>query len=66
MPLLIWSARFWITRQHLYPNVDSVFTAQKNAADAIHFAGFDYVTLANNHFCDYGEVGVKNTLHCLE
>ena len=38
----------------------------KNTADAIRFAGFDCVTLANNHFCDYGEIGVKDTLHCLE
>lgn len=38
----------------------------KNAADAIHFAGFNCVTLANNHFYDYGEVGVKNTLSQLD
>lgn len=38
----------------------------KNAADAICFAGFDCVTLANNHFYDYGEVGVKNTLSQLD
>jgi len=29
---------------------------------ALKWAGFDCVTLANNHFCDYGEVGVKDTL----
>ena len=27
--------------------------------------GFDIVTLANNHFYDYGDSGVKNTLRCL-
>lgn len=30
--------------------------------EAIKWAGFDCVTLANNHFLDYGEEGVKNTL----
>ena len=30
--------------------------------EAIKWAGFDCVTLANNHFFDYGEKGVKNTL----
>lgn len=29
---------------------------------AIKYAGFDMVTLANNHFYDYGEEGVKETL----
>ena len=36
------------------------------AADAIKFAGFDCVTLANNHFYDFGEVGVKDTLTALQ
>ncbi len=31
--------------------------------DAIKWAGFDCVTLANNHFLDYGESGVKETLN---
>lgn len=30
--------------------------------EAIRWAGFDCVTLANNHFLDYGEEGAKNTL----
>lgn len=29
---------------------------------AVKYSGFDMVTLANNHFYDYGIVGVKNTL----
>lgn len=29
---------------------------------AVKWAGFDCVTLANNHLLDYGEVGVSNTL----
>ncbi len=34
----------------------------KTAVDAIKYAGFDAVTLANNHFLDYGESGAKTTL----
>lgn len=30
--------------------------------EAIKWAGFDCVSLANNHFLDYGEEGVRNTL----
>ena len=30
--------------------------------EAIKWAGFDCVTLANNHFLDYGTVGVNNTI----
>lgn len=33
-----------------------------NAIKALKYAGFDMVTLANNHFYDYGEDGVKQTL----
>ena len=33
--------------------------------DAIKWAGFKCATLANNHFFDYGEVGVKDTLDAL-
>lgn len=33
-----------------------------HAMQAVKFAGFDCVTLANNHFYDYGDVGVRNTL----
>lgn len=32
------------------------------AVEAIKFAGFDMVTLANNHFYDYGDDGVRDTL----
>jgi len=35
--------------------------------EAIKWAGFDCVTLANNHFYDYGDAGVKNTIEkCAE
>lgn len=36
------------------------------AVDAIKYAGFNCVTLANNHFYDYGETGVQDTLNVLE
>lgn len=36
------------------------------ALDAIRYAGFDMVTLANNHFYDYGEDGVNDTLQTCE
>ena len=32
------------------------------SVDAIKYAGFNVATLANNHFYDYGEVGVNDTL----
>lgn len=34
----------------------------KNGLKAVKWAGFDGVTLANNHFNDYGESGIKKTL----
>lgn len=34
--------------------------------DAIRYAGFNGVTLANNHFYDYGEVGVSDTIQSLK
>lgn len=34
----------------------------ESGLQAVKWAGFDCVTLANNHFLDYGEEGVKNTL----
>lgn len=33
-----------------------------NTIDAIKYAGFNCVTLANNHILDYGEGGVKDTI----
>lgn len=33
-----------------------------NAVYALKYAGFNCVTLANNHFYDYGETGVSDTL----
>lgn len=34
----------------------------ESGMQAVKWTGFDCVTLANNHFLDYGEEGVKNTL----
>ncbi len=36
------------------------------AVELLNYAGFKAVTLANNHFLDYGEAGVKDTLATLE
>lgn len=33
---------------------------------AIKYAGFDCVTLANNHFGDYGQIGVEKTIYELK
>ncbi len=44
------------------PNLSS----SENAVELLKFAGFNAVTLANNHFLDYGEVGVKDTLASLD
>jgi len=35
------------------------------AVDALRYAGFDCATLANNHFYDQGEAGVKETIQAL-
>ena len=37
-----------------------------NGVKAIKWAGFNCVTLANNHFLDYGEEGVKETIASLK
>ena len=34
----------------------------ESGMEAVKWAGFDCVTLANNHFLDYGKEGVENTL----
>lgn len=38
----------------------------KKGIDALKWAGFDCVTLANNHFLDYGEEGVNNTVQACD
>lgn len=36
------------------------------AVEALKISGFDCVTLANNHFRDYGQTGVEDTIKTLE
>lgn len=38
----------------------------ENGIEAVKWAGFDCVTLANNHFLDYGKEGVEHTLEACE
>lgn len=38
----------------------------ENGILAVKWAGFKGVTLANNHFYDYGDQGVLNTIRCCE
>lgn len=40
--------------------------AKPNAIDAMKYAGFNMATLANNHFRDYGDAGVAQTLTVCE
>lgn len=42
-------------------NGPNLYTTE-NTLDALKFAGFDCVTLANNHFYDQGEQGVRGTI----
>ena len=39
---------------------------EQKGIKAIRWAGFDCVTLANNHFLDYGDNGVSRTLEVCE
>lgn len=43
----------------------SCLKADENTIEALQYAGFNCVTLANNHFRDYGEDGCKSTLKLL-
>lgn len=36
---------------------------QNNVLDVLKYAGFSMITLANNHFYDYGDVGVNDTIN---
>lgn len=39
---------------------------ERRAVDSIKYAGFDCVTLANNHFRDFGDAGCKTTIEELD
>lgn len=38
----------------------------EKSVEALRYAGFDCVTLANNHFYDQGEIGVRDTIDALD
>lgn len=42
-----------------------ILRCSEKAVDAIKYAGFNCATLANNHFYDQGEEGVKETIQAL-
>lgn len=41
-------------------------TTNENSLNLIKYLGFNVVTLANNHFFDYGQDAVENTIRCLD
>lgn len=41
-------------------------TTTEDSLNLIEYLGFNVVTLANNHFYDYGDDAVENTLKCLD
>ena len=45
------------------PKQGPSLSCSSKGIEAVKWAGFDCVTLANNHFYDYGEEGVANTLN---
>jgi poly-gamma-glutamate capsule biosynthesis protein CapA/YwtB (metallophosphatase superfamily) len=48
------------------PNLELVFAGPPSGADALARAGFDVVSLANNHAWDYGKKGFLETLENLD
>lgn len=40
-----------------------IFKSTVRTLDALKYAGFNIFTLANNHFYDYGDIGVNDTLN---
>jgi VCBS repeat-containing protein len=49
-----------------YPQGGISLRARPSAAEGLAYAGFDVVSLANNHVLDYGEVGLLDTMEILE
>ncbi|NIQ94512.1 MAG: CapA family protein, partial [Desulfuromonadales bacterium] len=52
-------------RGEKHPDKQYTFRVAPAAAAALHRAGFDLMTLANNHIGDYGEQGIIDTLAAL-
>ena len=50
------------TEEHAIDKCGPNLKCSDNAVKALKYAGFDMTTLANNHFYDYGDIGVKQTL----
>lgn len=49
-----------VKRQKSGPNL----SASPKSVEVLTYAGFDMVTMANNHILDYGSDGLKNTIEC--
>ena len=55
-----------VVESHFAKSIDKCgpkLKCSRKAIDSIVFAGFNMATLANNHFYDYGEEGVYDTLN---
>ncbi len=52
--------------EYAYLNNCYAFRGDKNFADALLDAGFDVISLKNNHSLDYGEQGLEDTLKELD
>lgn len=55
-----------INKSDPIPKCGPNLSSSKRAIKLLKYAGFNAVTLANNHFLDYGEAGVKDTLASLD
>lgn len=52
-------------QSHPIKKVGSHICCKANSVNALKILGFKMVTLANNHFMDYGEEGLQNTIDIL-
>ncbi len=53
------------TKGDIISKVGPILSCSSSAISALKYAGFKCVTLANNHFLDQGEEGVKETIEVL-
>jgi poly-gamma-glutamate capsule biosynthesis protein CapA/YwtB (metallophosphatase superfamily) len=54
------------SRGSVYTNKKWILRADPGTAQSLTTAGFDVVTLANNHIMDYGPIGLQDTLTALD